>query len=137
MKPIATSLVMLAVVSAVPISGYSQSAPDDTKTPSRAERRAEGVEASRNFMSAEGNPVPEAKPKASPAERASARQARKPDAAAAARSFRTAEGDPKPAPAAKVPPDQRRSERSAKRAEVKAANKAGQIPSYGDNYPVK
>jgi len=137
MKPIATSLVLLAVVSAVPISGYSQNAADGARTPSRAERRAEGVEASRNFMSAEGNPVPEAKAKASPTERASARQARKPDAAAAAKSFRTAEGDPKPATAAKIPPDQRRSERATKREEVKAANKAGQIPSYGDNYPVK
>lgn len=111
MKPTVAALIILAAVSAVPTSGYSQNAPQDTRTPSRDERRAEGVEASRNFMSAEGNPIPEAKPKASPGERASARQARKPDAAAASKSLRTAEGDPKPAAVAKAAPGQRRSER--------------------------
>ena len=108
------------------------SAPDQGAT--RAERRAEGVEAARTFQSGEGNPIPDAKPKVSRAERSQARQARRPDGVEASKSFHPGEGDPRPAPRARISASERHAERAGKRAEVKAEAKSGQIPNYGDNY---
>jgi hypothetical protein len=138
MKPFAVSLIAsLAACLLQPSAALAQASSSDDQARVRAEKRAEGTAESRNFMSAEGNPIPEPRAKASRDERVQARQARKPESAAAAKSYRTGEGDPKPTATAKIPSDQRRAERVAKRDEVKAANKAGQIPSYGDNYPLK
>ena len=135
MKPTIFPIAAIALVGVFHgQSVIAQSTTSDTRPQTRAEKRAEGVEAARNFESAEGNPVPDARPKSSPEERASARQARAPEGSAAARSFRPGEGDPKPKAVAKQSPEQRRAARLTKRAEVEAANKAGQIPSYGDNY---
>ena len=138
MKTIKATLFAAAAASllhAAPV--LAQSAPQDEQSQVRAARRAEGVEASRKFESGEGNPVPATKPKVSQDERVKARQARKTEGQAAAAAYRSAEGDPKPNQSAKVPAERRRAERVAKQQETKAANKAGQIPSYGDNYPLK
>jgi hypothetical protein len=138
MKQLAISLAIgTAACLTQPGVAWAQTTPQNDKTQLRADQRAQGAEAARNFTSGEGNPVPEAKPKVPRDERAKARQARKPEGAGAAKSFRPGEGDPKPAAVAKQPADERRADRLAKRDEVKAANKAGQIPSYGDNYGQK
>ncbi len=100
----------------------------------RAERKAEGVEAAHTFMPGEGDPIPESKAKVSKADRAAARKARKPGGVEAARTFMPGEGDPIPAPAVKLSRAERSAERKASRAEVAKANKAGQLPSYSDNY---
>ena len=135
MKRLAIPLAVSALACLIqPTAVLAQAASPDEKAQVRAERRAQGAEASRNFESGEGNPIPEPKAKVSKDDRAKARQARKPEGAAAAKSFEPGEGDPKPAAVAKVPADERRAERSAKRGEVKAANKTGQIPNYGENY---
>lgn len=123
------------LLTAAPV--LAQSASQDEQSQVRAARRAEGVEASRKFEPGEGNPVPAAKPPASTTDRANARQARKTEGQAAAATYRSAEGDPKPNAAAKIPGERRRAERVAKQEETKAANKAGQIPNYGDNYPLE
>ncbi|MBT2304179.1 hypothetical protein J7E70_27470 [Variovorax paradoxus] len=120
-----------------PFVVLAQTASANESAQVRAEQRAQGAEAARTFMPGEGNPLPEATPKVPREERVKAGQARKPEGAAAAKSFRPGEGDPKPADVAKVPADQRRAERLVKRDEVGTANKAGQIPNYGDNYPKK
>jgi len=103
----------------------------------RAERKAEGVEAARTFMPGEGDPIPEPKAKASKADRVAARQARKPQGVEAARTFMPGEGDPIPASTVKLSRAERSAERKASRAEVAKANKAGQLPSYSDNYGAK
>lgn len=119
-----------------PTAAVAQASKDESATV-RAEKRAQGAEVARNFKSGEGDPVPESKAKASRDERAKARQARSADGAAAAKSFRSGEGDPKPAAVAKQSSDKRHAERVAKRDEVKAANKAGEIPNYGENSSIQ
>jgi hypothetical protein len=100
----------------------------------RAERKAEGVEAAHTFMPGEGDPIPESKAKVSKADRVAARQARKPAGVEAARTFMPGEGDPIPTPTIKLSRAERSAERKANRAEVAKANRAGQLPSYSDNY---
>lgn len=129
--------VALAACLIQPAAVVAQTASQSDSARVRAEQRAQGAEAARTFMPGEGNPIPEATPRVPRGERVKARQDRKPEGAAAAKSFRPGEGDPKPAAVAKVPSDQRRAERVAKRDELKAANKAGQIPNFGENYPNK
>ncbi|MDQ0586125.1 hypothetical protein [Variovorax paradoxus] len=104
------------------------------KTMTRAERKAEGVEAARTFMPGEGDPIPEPKARASKADRAAARQARRPEGVQAARTFMPGEGDPIPTPTAKLSRAERSAGRKASRSEVAKANRAGQLPSYSDNY---
>jgi len=123
-----------AVLGAQPLVSMAQSPTSSDKAAVRAEKRAEGVEAARTFESAEGNPIPDAKPKVSRAERSQARQDRRPGGVDAAQNFHSGEGDPRPAPTARIPPAERKAERAKQRAEVKAQAKAGQIPDYGDNY---
>ncbi|KIQ26144.1 hypothetical protein RT97_23095 [Variovorax paradoxus] len=112
---------------------HAQPQPAD-KGAVRAERKAEGVEAARNFMPGEGDPIPEPKAKASKADRAAARQARKPGGVEAARTFMPGEGDPIPEPTAKLSRAERSAGRKASRAEVARENKAGELPSFNDNY---
>ena len=114
-------------------SAWAQTPPTD-KAAARAERKAEGTEASREFMPGEGNPKPDAKPKVSKAERAQARPARKSEGTAAAKAFKPGEGNPKPEATAKLSRAERSAGRKASRTQVAEQNKAGQLPSYGDNY---
>ena len=134
MKP---SNILLAVASALlmtqPSPALAQASGAGDKAV-RAERRAEGVEAARTFQPGEGNPIPDARPKVSRAERSQARQDRRPDGVDAARHFHSGEGDPRPAATRRISSDERRAERAKQREEVKAEAKAGQIPDYGDNY---
>lgn len=100
----------------------------------RAERKAEAVEAAHDFMPGEGNPIPEPRARVSKTERAAARQARRSAGAEAAQDFMPGEGDPVPAPTARLSRAERSAERKASRAEVAKANRAGQLPSFNDNY---
>ncbi|MDM0066613.1 hypothetical protein [Variovorax sp. J31P207] len=117
----------------IAFTACAQTQPIDNSV-TRAERRAEGVEAARTFMPGEGDPIPAPKAKASKAERAAARQARKPEAVEAARTFTPGEGDPIPAPTTKLSRAERSAGRKASRSELAKANRAGQLPSYSDNY---
>ncbi len=117
-------------------TAYAQTQPID-KAAVRAERKAEGAEAARTFVPGEGNPKPEAHAKVSKADRAAARQARRPEGAEAAREFTPGEGDPKPEARVKLSGAERSAGRKASRAEVANLNKAGQLPSFGDNYGAK
>ena len=107
--------------------------PED-KAAARAERRANGAAAARNFTPGEGDPKPAPMAKVTRAERAAAREARKPGGRAAAQAFLPGEGDPKPVAMARLPRGERRMERAARRADLRQAHKAGEIPSYGENY---
>lgn len=129
-------LVALATQLALP-AGQSHAQGSTAQTPSRAERKAEAREASREFQSGEGNPIPDARPKTSRAERSAARQARKPAGAQASKQFHPGEGDPIPVQAAKVPRAERKAASAARRAEIRRANKAHEIPSYGEDYGTK
>ncbi|MDM0015317.1 hypothetical protein QTH87_22940 [Variovorax sp. J22P168] len=126
--------VIAAQLWAAPV--YAQSSSTD-KSAVRAERRAQGAEATRSFKSGEGDPKPEPKARVSASGRQAARQERKVEGAQAAREFEPGEGDPKPAPTAKVSRAERTAGRKASRESVAKVNKAGQIPSYGENYGVK
>jgi hypothetical protein len=106
----------------------------EEKASVRAERKAEGAEAAREFQPGEGNPIPDARAKVPKADRAAARAARKPAGAVASREFKPGEGNPEPDAKAKVPRADRVAGNAARRAEMRRANKAGEIPSYGDNY---
>jgi len=123
-----------AVLAIYPHAATAQSPSSTDQSALRAERRAEGVEAARSFQPGEGNPIPDAKPKSTRAERTQARKDRRPGGVEASRDFHSGEGDPRPAPTARISPDERRAERASKRAEVKAQAKAGEIPDYGDNF---
>ena len=100
----------------------------------RQERKAQGAEAARNFQPGEGNPVPDPKAKVAKPERDAARNARKPEGVIASKTFKPGEGNPTPVATSRPPREERRADRAAKRSEIRQANKAGQIPSYGDNY---
>lgn len=117
-------------------AAYAQSGSSD-KAAVRAERRAQGVEASQSFKPGEGDPKPAPTAKVSKADRQSARQDRKVEGAQAAREFEPGEGDPKPTPTAKLSNAERTAARKASRESVAKANRAGQIPSYGENYGAK
>ncbi|WP_158100902.1 hypothetical protein [Variovorax sp. JS1663] len=106
----------------------------EDKAAARTQRRAAGAEAAREFQPGEGNPIPDARPKVSRAERKAARVARKPAGAEAAREFKPGEGNPEPEARARIPRAERQAANAARRAEIRRANKAGQIPSYGENY---
>jgi hypothetical protein len=112
---------------------YSQTSSAD-KAAARAERKAQGTEAARTFMPGEGDPRPEPRAKVSKADRATAAQERKPEGAEAARTFMPGEGDPIPAATAKLSREERSAGRKASRSEVAKENKAGQLPSFDDNY---
>lgn len=114
-------------------SAFAQGTSAD-QAATRAERKAEGVAAAHSFMPGEGDPIPEPRMKATQAERVAARQARRLDGAEATHDFMPGEGDPMPAPTAQVSREERLAGREAIRAEVRRANKAGELPSYNDNY---
>lgn len=122
------------VTQLIAASAYAQTSATD-KASARAERKVQGAEAARTFTPGEGSPKPEPRAKVSRADRASARQARKPEGAEAGRAFMPGEGDPKPKATAKLSRQERSAGRKASRADIAKANKAGQLPSYGDNYP--
>lgn len=130
---LSTCVLVSAQMLAFGASAQTQTQPTDPAAV-RAERNAEGVEAARTFMPGEGDPIPEARAKVSKSDRAAARQARKPGGIEAARDFMPGEGDPIPSPTVKLSRAERQAERKASRAEVAKANKAGQLPSYSDNY---
>lgn len=134
MKSLAIALSTAAVCAACVSLAMAQPAAAGDKAQARAERKAQGAEAAREFQPGEGNPIPESRPKVSRAERAKAREERKPAGTVAAHSFQPGEGNPKPEAAAKLPREQRRAERSTQRAEVRAENKSGRIPNYGEGY---
>lgn len=126
----------LTVTQLIATSAFAQTSSTD-KEAARVERKAQGTEAARAFSPGEGNPKPEPRAKVSRADRASARQARKPEGTEAARTFMPGEGEPKPNATAKLSREERSAGRKASRTAIAKANKAGQVPSYGDNYPVK
>ena len=134
MNRFAISLTLSAATCLIQPTAAVAQATQEESAAVRAEKRTQGAEVARNFKPGEGNPVPESKAKASGDERSKARDARNTSGAAATRSFRSGEGDPRPAAVARQPSDKRHAERIAKRDEIKAANKAGEIPIYGENY---
>lgn len=119
------------------LAAHAQPAAGSDAAATRAERKAEAREAARNFKPGEGNPEPEARPRTTRAQRAAARAARKPAGAEAAREAKTGEGDPIPEAAPKISRADRKTANAARRASIRAANKAGQIPSYGEDYGTK
>lgn len=123
----------LTVIQLIASSVYAQTPPTD-KAAARAERKMQGAEAARTFTPGEGDPKPAPKAKVSRADRVSARQARKPEGVNAARTFTPGEGDPKPEATAKLSREERSAGRKANRADIAKANRAGQLPSYGDDY---
>lgn len=127
------STLALAATQILASAAYAQTPPTD-KAAARAERKAQGTEAARDFMPGEGDPKPEPRAKVAKSDRAQARRARIPEGAEATREFMPGEGDPKPAPAAKLSREERSAGRKASRSEVAKANKAGQLPSFDDNY---
>lgn len=114
-------------------AAYAQSQPAD-KAAVRAEHKAQGTEAARTFKPGEGDPKPEARAKVSKADRAAARQERKAKGTEATRELTSGEGNPKPEATTHLSRAERSAGRKASRAEVAKLNKAGQLPSYGDNY---
>ncbi|MBN8748251.1 Uncharacterised protein [Xylophilus ampelinus] len=116
---------------------HAQPAAGSDAAPTRAERKAEARDAARNFKPGEGNPEPEARARTTRAQRAAARAARKPVGAEAARETKTGEGDPVPEATPKVARADRKAANAARRASIRAANKAGQIPSYAEDYGTK
>lgn len=129
-------LIAIALVAPLLLGGTFAHAQGDASS-TRAERKAEGREAARNFQPGEGNPIPDAKPRVPRTERRAARQARKPAGAEASKAFEPGEGNPIPEKTAKVPRSERKAANAARRAEIRAANKARQIPSYGEDYGTK
>jgi hypothetical protein len=127
------STVVLVGTQVLVAAVHAQTPPTD-KAAARAERRAQGAEAARNFTPGEGDPIPELRAKTTKAERATVRQARRPAGAEAARTFKPGQGDPKPVATVKLSRQERSAGRKASRAEVARASKGGQLPSYGDNY---
>lgn len=109
----------------------------DDKASARAERKAQGAEAAREFKPGEGTPIPDARAPVSKADRAAGRAGRKPVGAEAAREFKPGEGDPLPEAKAKVPRPDRKAANEARRAEMRRAGKAGEIPSYGEGAGAK
>jgi hypothetical protein len=105
---------------------------DDDRAAARIERRSEGVEASREFKPGEGDPIPEARRKATSSEKAAGRAERKAEGSEAAREFQPGEGDPEPELRKTFTKEERESARKARRAEMTRENKAGRIPSYND-----
>ena len=68
--------VAIAIGQLAALGAYAQTT--DDKAAARAERRKEGAEAAKNPLPAEGvDPIPEAKPKISSADKAAARKARR------------------------------------------------------------
>jgi hypothetical protein len=125
----------VAALQVLSVTAEAQTPPTaEEKTAARAERRMQGIEATRQFQPGEGNPIPDARPKASKADRAAARAARKSEGAVAAREFKPGEGNPEPEARVKVSRAERTAANAARRAEMRRANKAGEIPSYNDNY---
>ncbi|MGJ7543806.1 hypothetical protein [Variovorax sp. LT1R16] len=111
---------------------HAQPAATD-KAQARAERKAAGTAAARSPQIGEGNPVPDARPKALPGERAAARQARKEKGSLASHGQQQGEGDPLPAATAKVPRAERAVARQVRRTEAARANKAGEIKAKGES----
>jgi len=125
----------IAALQLVSLAATAQTPPTaEEKATARAHRRAQGAEAARDFQPGEGNPIPDARPKVSKADRVAARVARRPEGTEAAREFKPGEGDPEPEARARVPRAERQVANAARRAEMRRANKAGEIPSYSDNY---
>ena len=132
MKNLVYAAALLAIqLAATP--ALAQTTPAD-RAAARADRKAEGREAARNFAPGEGNPRPAARPRMSSAERAQARPARRAQGIAAARAFEPGEGDPKPAARARMSREERSAGRRASRAQVASQNRAGRLPSYGEGF---
>ena len=124
---------ILALAIATLAFGNVAHAQSTDKAQARAERKAAGIAAARGAQIGEGNPVPDARPKASPAERTAARQARKEKGSIASHGKQLGEGDPLPAAAAKVPSAERAAARQVRRTESARANRAGEIKAKGES----
>lgn len=99
----------------------------------RDQRKAEARVEARNHVVGEGNPIPQAQPRATRAEKDQARKVRRQAGREEARDTHEAEGMPIPEPMAKVPRSERVSARAERKAESRRANKAGEITSKGES----
>ena len=122
---IAASQLLAISASAQPVSA-------EEKAAARAERRQEGTAASKSFQPGEGQPIPEAKPKAPPEARSAARTERKATGAEAARGPQIGEGNPLPDAKPKVSSEERKAARAPRREEAARAEKAGEIKAKGE-----
>jgi hypothetical protein len=132
------TFLMLGIAAAQLAAGVADAqmvapAPVD-KNEARAQRREQGIEATREFRPGEGNPEPEPRRKATNEERANARITRKAEGAEASREFQPGEGNPIPPATPKLSKTVRKEERRESRAIVSKENKEGSLPSFGDNY---
>ena len=89
----------LAVIQLVTSNAQAQVFGVDDGGAARAERARQGKAAARNPQVNEGNPIPDAQPRATPDERTAARARRAKAGAQAARGPQMGEGDPIPHPA--------------------------------------
>lgn len=89
----------LAAVQLVASNAQAQVFGVDDGGAARAQRARQGKAAARNPQVSEGNPIPDAAPRASTDERAAARAQRAKTGAQAARGPQMGEGDPIPRPA--------------------------------------
>jgi len=110
----------------------AQAAGTEDKAAARAERKVEGAAAARGPQIGEGQPIPDAKPKASSQSRSAAKASRKATGAEAARGEQIGEGDPMPDAKARVSKEDRASARTARRAEAARAQKSGEIKAKGE-----
>ena len=125
----------LALASAVLVSSISfAQMPALEKTAARGERHVQGSKAARTFVPGEGDPKPAGRAKVEGAARIAAREARKPEKIEASHSFKPGEGDPRPQANVTLSSSERKAGREANRREVARLNKAGDLPSYRDNY---
>jgi hypothetical protein len=132
MKKILALSVAMAIGQMLAISAHAQAIGVDDKAAARAERKKEGSEAARGPQIGEGQPIPDAKPKASAQERSAARSSRKSVGAEAAKGPQLGEGDPVPHAEPKVSGADRSSARKTRRTAAAQDNKSGQIKSKGE-----
>jgi hypothetical protein len=127
-------LLGIAASQVVSATASAQHATAEERAAARTERRAQGAAAARSFKPGEGDPKPEARRRVPRAERTAARAERRPVGAQAAREFKPGEGNPVPEARVGLPREERVAARKDQRAEVRRANKAGEIPSFGESY---
>ncbi|MDM0015069.1 hypothetical protein QTH87_21675 [Variovorax sp. J22P168] len=132
MKPFNRPFSLLAPL-ILASAAFAQPVPVDVAT-AKAQRLAQGIEAARTFAPGEGNPKPAARARVDKADRVAASAARRPGGIEAARSFKPGEGDPKPVASVKLSRAERTTAQRTNRDQVARLNKAGQLPTYGDNY---
>lgn len=133
MKSRITVTMLIAAAAGISTLSAAQAPTRADRDAARAHRNAEGREAARGPQLGEGEPIPEARERATPSQRANARLKRKEEGVEAAKENAFGEGDSIPEPAAKVSPADRTAARNARRTEAARANKAGEIKSKGES----